>query len=168
MDFEDDRPRMRYEHLAQINDPQLAFVERLTVSQVWRGLVRRIEHAVEFSLALERCVVLERRVAPGAITLERALDFGVYEVRDTVTLVPEHSIDIQVHPDPRWPAARMRTQIEAPTPDSLFLRFIYDWEASDAPATDPGVHEARRQAYRASDLDAVRRIRELAAAGELG
>lgn len=159
---------MRYEHLAQINDPRLAVVEPLTAAQLWQGLVRRVEHAVEFSLALERCIVLERREEAGTIVLERALDFGVYEVRDTVVLVPEQTVEIVVHPDPRWPSARMHTHIETPAPGALFVRFIYDWqEPADTPP-DPNVHQARCQAYRAADLDAVRHIRALAAAGALG
>jgi hypothetical protein len=64
----------------------------------------------------------------------------------------------------------MTITIEEPSPDALFLRFVY--EAESEIAGEGGLDEMtvtlRRQAYEGTDLDTVVRIRALAEAGRLG
>ena len=64
----------------------------------------------------------------------------------------------------------MTITIEEPSPDALFLRFVY--EAESEVAGQDGLDEVtvalRQRAYEGADLDTVVRIRELADAGQLG
>lgn len=157
---------MHFEHLVQINDPQLPMLDPLTRAQLWRGLVRRAEQPTEFVMALESCHIVGRRTDGDATVLERNLDFGPFQVRDEVTLRSLHEVSTLVQGTARWPTSRMVIRIEEPEPQALFLRFTYDAHA-DAQPLDTMALELRQQAYVSSDLDTVRRIRELASAGLL-
>ncbi len=159
---------MHFEHLVQINDPQVPLLDPLTRAQLWRGLVRRAEQPTEFVLALDSCHIVGRRTDGDATVLERNLDFGPFQVRDIVTLRPEHEVHTLAERTERWPTSRMSIRIEEPVPDALFLRFAYEWD-DDAPMgeLDAMALELRQQAYLSSDLDTVQRIRELAQAGLL-
>lgn len=159
---------MHFEHLVQINDPQLPLLDPLTREQLWHGLVRRAEQPTEFILALESCHIVGRRAHGDATVLERNLDFGPFQVRDEVTLHPFQEMATLAQGTARWPTSRMVIRIEEPEPQILFLRFTYDTEdRADADALDAMALELRRQAYVSADLDTVQRIRELASAGLL-
>lgn len=159
---------MHFEHLVQINDPQLPVLEPLSRGQLWRGLVRRAEQPEEFVIALESCQIVGRREEGAATVLERTLDFGPFQVRDTVTMQPLVEVATLAPRTERWPESRMRIRIEEPAPEALFLRFTYEW-ADDGKDSelDAMTLELRKQAYVSADLDTVSRIRELAQAGLL-
>lgn len=157
---------MHFEHLVQINDPQLPLLEPLSRAQLWRGLVRRAEQPEEFVLALDSCHIVGRRNEGELTVLERNLDFGPFQVRDTVTLRPQSEVSTLAEGTERWPKSRMCIAIEEPEPAALFLRFTYEW-AEDAAVgeADAMAQDLRKQAYLSADLDTVARIRELAQAG---
>ncbi len=152
---------MNFEHLIQINDPNTPAVQPLTRAQLWEGLVLRAEQPQLFVIGLERCEILERT----GTTLERELHFGNVVVRDSVTLTPDESVRYDVRADDGEIGGSLLMQIEEPEPDQLFLRFKY----STTLPTDESTEDARqtlgivKEAYRASDIDTVRLIREFAA-----
>ncbi|MGI4936568.1 MAG: AtaL-like protein, partial [Janthinobacterium lividum] len=67
------------------------------------------------------------------------------------------------------PASDLKVTIEEPNPGALFVRFEYDDNnsAKEEPA-EAFYNEFRRSAYQESDIDTIRVIREMAAAGSLG
>jgi hypothetical protein len=59
--------------------------------------------------------------------------------------------------------------IEEPEPDILFVRFVYDDGASAAEdSAEAFYNDFRRSAYKESDIDTIRTIREMAEGGRLG
>lgn len=160
---------MRFEHLVQINDPQLPLLEPLTREQLWRGLVRRAEEPTLFVLALAGATVHARERSGDVVELVRTLDFGNFTVADRVRLYPLERTETHTAATDRWPASRLTIRIEEPGPDALFLRFTYESdEAEGDSALDAVIAALRRRAYESADLDTVRCIRELARRGELG
>lgn len=160
---------MRFEHLVEINDPLMPLLTELTREQLWRGLVLRAEDPTLFIGGLDSVTIDARRELSGVTELERTLDYGSFRVRDRVRLFPQLRSEIHTAAGTSWPASRMTIAIEEPSPDALFLRFIY--EAESEVAGEGGLDEVtvalRQQAYQGADLDTVVRIRELAEAGRL-
>ena len=161
---------MRFEHLVEINDPLMPLLTELTRDQLWRGLVLRAEDPTQFIGGLDRATIDARRELSGITELERTLDYGSFQVRDRVRLFPRQRSEIHTEAGASWPASRMSITIEEPSPDALFLRFVY--EATSEIAGEGGLDEVtvalRQQAYQAADLDTVVRIRALVEAGRLG
>jgi Acetylaranotin biosynthesis cluster protein L len=161
---------MRFEHLVEINDPLMPLLTELTRDQLWRGLVLRAEDPTQFIAGLDRATIDARRELSGVTELERTLDYGSFQVRDRVRLFPWQRSEIHTEAGASWPASRMTITIEEPSPDALFLRFVY--EATSEIAGEGGLDEVtvalRQQAYQGADLDTVVRIRTLAEAGRLG
>ena len=160
---------MRYEHLVQINDPFNPLADTLTRAQLWRGLVLRAEQPTQFVLGLAGSAIRHREVRGDEATLTRDLDFGTFSVHDHVTLKPQQHVQTRTDAGPTWPASRLTITIEAPQPELLFLRFVYEFDEEDD-TTELGAQTdaLRRQAYMRADLDTVARIRALAEMGELG
>lgn len=161
---------MRFEHLVEINDPLMPLLTELTREQLWRGLVLRAEEPARFIVGLERATIDARAQSGDVSELERTLDYGSFTVRDRVRLVPQQRSEIHTPAGASWPASRLTITIEEPTPDALFLRFVYE---SDSEVVGEGGLDAmtvalRQQAYEGADLDTVVRIRALADAGRLG
>ncbi len=161
---------MRFEHLVEINDPLMPLLTEVSRAQLWRGLVLRAEEPTRFVVGLEGATVDARRELSGVTELERTLDYGSFKVRDRVRLMPEHRTEIRTAAGVSWPASRMSITIEEPTPDALFLRFVYeaDSEIVGKGDLDKMTVTLRQQAYEGADLDTVVRIRVLAEAGTLG
>jgi hypothetical protein len=161
---------MRFEHLVQINDPLMPLLTEVSREQLWRGLVLRAEEPTQFIGGLQLATIDARRELSGVTELERTLDYGSFRVRDRVRLFPHHRSEIHTAPGASWPASRMTTTIEEPSPGALFLRFVY--EAESEVAGENGLDEMtvalRERAYEGADLDTVVRIRELVEAGRLG
>ncbi len=161
---------MRFEHLVQINDPLMPLLTEVTRAQLWRGLVLRAEDPAQFVVGLEGVTIDARRELSGVTELERTLDYGSFKVRDRVRLMPDHRTEIRTAAGSSWPASRMTITIEEPSPDALFLRFVY--EAESEVLGEGGLDEVtvalRQQAYEGTDLDTVVRIRALVEAGRLG
>ncbi|HEY0844765.1 MAG TPA: SRPBCC family protein [Noviherbaspirillum sp.] len=156
---------MKFAHLIEINDPLNPLVERLSRTQLWRGLMLRAETPTEFVPYLDRCSILERT----ELSLERELQYGDLVVRDRVTFLPEQRVVYDVPAQKDIPQSRLTMTIEEPEPDIFFVRFEYDDGSGEA--EDPAqamYNDFRRSAYQEADIDTVRTIREMAEAGRLG
>jgi hypothetical protein len=158
---------MRFEHLVQINDPLNPLQESLDAAQLWQGLVLRAEQPQQFVMGLAGFAIHGRATEEEAITLARTLDFGSFSVHDKVLLTPPFKSQTLTEAGPTWAASRLTITIETPEAESLFLRFVYEFDEAKA-ETDAHAAEIlalRRQAYHAADLDTVARIRTLVAMG---
>lgn len=148
---------MNFEHLIQINDPLNPLVEAMTREQLWEGLVLRAEQPQLFVLGLDTCTVLSRT----GNTLERELHYGQATVRDRVTLLANESVRYDILATESHVGGSLTMTIEQPDELQLFLRFEY---STTLPVSDE--EDARRtqeivkSAYRESDIDTVRLIRQ--------
>jgi len=155
---------MRFEHLVQINDLTAPGLERLSREQVWRGLALRAYDPAYFILGLEGCSIRNHERRDNEEVLERTLHFGSFEVEDRVTLLHEQQTRVEVQATDKWPHCTATFSIEEPEPQSLFIRFVYEWDDSKLAEhqLDDDSRLAREQACHAADIDTVQRIRELA------
>ena len=155
---------MKFEHLIEINDPMNPLIDSLTHEQVWRGLVLRAESPKLFVPHLDDCIISERSENGFA----RSLRYGELVINDTVVLVPQIQVRYEVAAQKDISASSLVMTIETPDANSLWVRFQYD-DGNDA-ATDAAnamYDDFRRSAYQESDIDTIRIVRELAAAGRL-
>lgn len=151
---------MRFEHLLEINDPNLAYVESLSRTQVWSGLMHRVEDSRTFLPGLDECLILSR--AEGLV--ERVLRWGQMEVRDRVSFEAEQWVKFETLPSAHHGGGMLTVSIEEPVPGRLFLRCIYETVfAVGHEAEDESYADFVRQAYEEADKDMLLRIRELAA-----
>jgi hypothetical protein len=152
---------LNFEHLVQINDPLNPLMEDMTRDQLWEGLVLRAEQPQLFVLGLDSCTILSRTEG----TLERELHYGHATVRDHVTLQPKESVRYDIMATSAHVGGSLTMTIEQPDPVQLFLRFEYQ---TTLPTTEekPADNDVRqtqeivKSAYRESDIDTVRLIRE--------
>lgn len=152
---------MNFEHLIEINDPGNMLLEPLSRNQLWQGLVLRAETPELSVMALDACVMLERRID----YLKRELRFGQLRIRDEVFMTPMEEIRYEVTGCESFPASTLVMRIEEPFPGRLFVRFIY---SSKQEQEDEMVRDHLKQAYIEADNDTVAVIRELGKRGELG
>lgn len=160
---------MHYEHLIQINDPDNELLTPMTRSQLWRGLMRRVEQPEEFLIAVESV----RFPARGEGWLKREMQLGPLKVEDHIRLEHEVAIHFETAPSDQHQGGSFAMHIEEPSIGDLFVRFVYHTQLPDAPATESSQDDAYfasfvKKAYRDTDIDAVRWIRELLETGELG
>ena len=148
---------MNFEHLIQINDPLNPFVEAMTRAQLWEGLVLRAEQPQLFVLGLDTCTVLSRTEN----MLERELHYGQATVRDRVTLLANESVRYDILATETHVGGSLTMTIEQPDELQLFLRFEY---STTLPVSDDEdarqTQEIVKSAYRESDIDTVRLIRQ--------
>lgn len=159
---------MHFEHLIQINDTELFGVDTLSRAQVWLGLQARAHRPGKFILGLESADILNtEQTAEGNLRLQRRLDFGSFQILDEIELFDNQRTENRIHPSPVSGASSMVIQIEEPEAGQLWLRFTYEVEdpagLSQAEQEElQQYNEARKQAYKAADIDTVKIIRELA------
>jgi hypothetical protein len=150
---------LNFEHLIQINDPLNPLVEKLTREQLWEGLVLRAEQPQLFVIGLDSCTILSRT----DLTLERELHYGSATVRDRVTLTPNESVRYDILPTQAYVGGSLTMTIEQPNASQLFLRFQYETTLPTADTEDARqTTEIVKSAYRESDIDTVRLIRQYA------
>jgi len=148
---------LNFEHLIQINDPLNPFVESMTREQLWEGLVLRAEQPQLFVLGLDSCTILSRTDS----TLERELHYGQATVRDRVTLAPTESVRYDILATESYVGGSLTMTIEQPDELQLFLRFEYKTTLPAADTEDTRqTNEIVKSAYRESDIDTVRLIRQ--------
>ena len=148
---------MNFEHLVQINDPLNPLVESMTREQLWEGLVLRAEQPQLFVLGLDSCTILARTDS----TLERELHYGHATVRDRVTLTPNDSVRYDILATDAHVGGSLTMTIEQPDALQLFLRFEYRTTLPTADNEDARqTSEIVKSAYRESDIDTVRLIRQ--------
>lgn len=157
-------PQMKFEHLIQINDPLNPLIDALTREQLWRGLVLRADSPKMFIPHLDECTIDEREAA----TCRRTLRYGELVIVDRVTFTPLQEVRYDVAEQGEIKASSLVMTIESPSEHTLYVRFKYD-DGQD-PATDAAnamYDDFRKSAYVEADIDTIRIIRELAAAGRL-
>ncbi len=153
---------MNFEHLIQINDPLNPFVETMTREQLWEGLVLRAEQPQLFVLGLDSCTILSRTDS----TLERELHYGEATVRDRVTLTASESVRYDILATQSYVGGSLTMSIEQPDDLQLFLRFKYETTLPAADTEDERTtSEIVKSAYRESDIDTVRLIRQYVQGG---
>jgi hypothetical protein len=155
---------MKFEHLIEINDPLNPLIDELTGDQLWRGLVLRAETPKLFVPHLDECQI-EQRHADG---FSRRCRYGELEIADRVILTAPREVRYEVAAQGDISASSLTMTIESPSEHTLFVRFKYD-DGHDA-ATDAAnamYDEFRKSAYQEADIDTIRIVRELAAAGRL-
>ena len=155
---------MKFVHLIEINAADNPLIDPLSRDQLWRGLVLRAERPTLFVMALDACEITNR----SEIGLSRTLQFGKLIVRDEVRFLPQQQVQYHVPQQNEIPASDLTMTIEEPEAGALFVRFEYDdhKEASDD-AEAEFYNNFRRDAYKESDIDTIRKIRELAMEGQL-
>jgi hypothetical protein len=148
---------LNFEHLIQINDPTNPLVQPMTREQLWEGLVLRAEQPQLFVLGLDSCTILAR----AGDTLERELHYGHATVRDRVTFAPNESVRYDILATAEYVGGSLTMTIEEPDALQLFLRFEY---STTLPTAETGeeheTSEIVKSAYRESDIDTVRLIRQ--------
>lgn len=156
---------MKFAHLIEINDPLNPLLDPLSRAQIWRGLVLRATTPTTFVPHLDRCTLLEQ----SGLHLVRELQFGDVILRDKVRFLPQQQVIYEVPAQEGIPPSRLTMTIEEPEPDVLFVRFEYENEVSaEQDAVNAMYDDFRRSAYKESDIDTIRVIRQLAEAGHLG
>jgi len=156
---------LNFEHLIQINDPLNPLVETLTREQLWEGLVLRAEQPQLFVLGLDTCTILSRTED----TLERELHYGQVTVRDRVTLQSNQSVRYDILATETYVGGSLTMTIEQPDELQLFLRFEYSTTLPVADDEDARqTQEIVKSAYRESDIDTVRLIRQYVQGKEPG
>lgn len=151
---------MRFEHLVEINDPDNPQHYVLDRTQLWEGLMARVEDSVPFLPGLQECRILSREA--GAV--ERLLVFGSAEVRDRASFAAGEWVCFETRRTATHAGGTLTIRIEEPEAGRLFLRFVYETSFAE-PGDDPEAAayvDYLRSAYHAADLDTVQLIRELA------
>ncbi|MES2127813.1 MAG: SRPBCC family protein [Pseudomonadota bacterium] len=155
---------MKFEHLIEINDPLNPLIDTLTREQLWRGLVLRADSPKLFVPHLDECTVDQREAG----SFRRRLRYGELEIEDIVTLTPLQQVRYDVRAQKDISASSLTMTIEAPSEQRLFVRFQYDdGHDAETDAANAMYDDFKRSAYVEADIDTIRIVRELAAAGRL-
>jgi hypothetical protein len=155
---------MKFEHLIEINDPLNPLIDTLTHEQVWRGLVLRAESPKLFVPHLDE-VHIGERTDKG---FRRTQRYGELVIEDTVVLEYPYVIRYEVAAQGEISKSSLTMTIETHGTDHLFVRFEYE-DAHNAreDAENAMYDDFRRSAYKESDIDTIRVLRELAEDGRL-
>ncbi|WP_415036423.1 SRPBCC family protein [Azonexus sp.] len=154
---------MKFEHLIAINDPGNPLLQPMTRAQLWRGLEYRVDNPLPFSPGLRASTLLER----SSTQAKRLLDFGAVKLIDQVGLRLGEAVDFVIAPGPEHPGGSLCIRIEEPLPEALFLRFTYHTTLEQTHGEDAAYVDYVKAAYRDADIECVRTLRELQAAGLL-
>ncbi len=155
---------MLFEHIVEINHPDIPSDQWLSLDQLWQGLVLRATHPKLFVPHLDECHVGEI----DDYIISRELHYGKLIIHDQVTFTPHQHVHYAVPAQGEIPASNLHMHIETPQENVTVVRFVYDdhQPEPDNP-TDAMVNDFRRSAYLESDLDVIRVIRERALTGQL-
>lgn len=155
---------MKFTHILVINDPLNPLIESLTRTQLWNGLLLRVESPKMFVPWLDSCRVYDR-TEDG---LSREQRYGELTILDRASFTPQERIEIQVPQQKDIPASTLVMSIEEPQPGILCVRFEYDDGVEEVEGSmDAFYNEFRQSAYKESDIDTVGIIRQLAEQGRL-
>ena len=113
---------MRFEHLLQVNDPGNPRIAPMSRSELWRGLMVRVESPQRFELGPDRC---EARVGESEDERVRSIHFGSLRFEDRVLLEPERRIVFTPQPHEGAAPVHLVITLEEPAAGALFLRFVY-------------------------------------------
>lgn len=170
---------MRFEHLIEINPPDLGLTLAFTREELWRGLLVRVFEPEAFPLGPDTSHWQEEAAGPvadtalaeparpaGALRLRRHLRFGAVELADRVQVQAMQGMVFTPDERPDATPVVLTLTLEEPHAGMLWLRFVYE---SVRPLT---VEEAfydgfRRSAWLENDRDMVRTLRTWLAQGRL-
>ena len=95
--------------------------------------------------------------------------YGRARIQDRVTLEPHTRVTYTTAATGEHAGGSLTMTIETGDNNAAFIRFVYDTTLPNADESgDTRYAEIVKSAYRESDIDTVRRIREIAATGRLG
>ena len=155
---------MKFEHLVEINDILNPLNDVITREQLWRGLVLRAESPKLFVPYLDESTITARNTNG----FSRSLRYGDLVINDEVRFVELDSVLYDVAAQKDIPQSSLLMKIEEPSPDALFVRFLYDdGHSAEEDIANEMYNEYRRSAYQEADIDTIRVIREMAEAGRL-
>lgn len=157
---------MRFEHLIEINSPQLAMrsmVAVFTREQLWQGLMARVQTPQRFPNGPESCDWQETEAG----VFQRTLRFGQHVLQDEVRTEPLHSMQFTPQPHGETVPIRLTISIEEPQAQQMVLRFVYLGMAEQTPE-EAYYNDYRRSAWLHNDRDMVTTLREWLENGELG
>ena len=155
---------MKFVHLIEINSIDNPLMAPLSRTQLWHGLVLRAERPTLFVLGLDSCEVTER----SEHSVSRTLQFGNLMIHDQVRFVSQHLVHYHVPEQNDIPTSDLTMTIEEPASGALFVRFEYDDHQQTTEDDEADFYDNfRREAYKESDIDTVRVIRQLAIQGQL-
>ncbi len=155
---------MKFVHLIEINAVDNPLIAPLTRAQLWRGLVLRAERPTLFLLGLDSCDITQRTEQG----ISRTLQFGKLIIHDHVRFLSEHQVHYHVPQQNEIPTSDLTMTIEEPASGALFVRFEYDDHLETAEGDEADFYNNfRRDAYKESDIDTVRMIRQFAMEGQL-
>ncbi|WP_035059226.1 SRPBCC family protein [Andreprevotia chitinilytica] len=159
---------MYFEHAVVINEPGNPLVTPLSIEQLWNGLVLRAEAPDLFLDHVDEVRILER----SAGVLLREMQMGNLMVRDRIKLTPHQSVHHDTEANEQHQGGTLTITIEVPEAEQLLVRFVYNTPVEEH---DPQAGEGEanyvaylKAAYRNMDVEALRKIRSMAEAGELG
>jgi hypothetical protein len=151
---------LQLEHLVAVNDPSNDLV--LTRAQLWKGLLIRAECPDIFMPHVDEVNILERSPAH----LLRKMVIGAMHIQDRIHFQHEQHVRYDTEPSEQHGGGTLLMTIEEPETNMLFVRFHYQ-----TPQDDQGEEEEfakfLKAAWQQSDVDTIKKIRELAAEGLL-
>ena len=114
---------------------------------------------------VDRVRIIER----GEQWLQREMVMGKLIVQDKIDYTHETQVHYHTAASEDHGAGEMIMKIEEPISESLFVRFTYVTPHPDTPDPETAHYlEFLKSAWRETDIDTIRKIRELAAMGQLG
>ena len=149
---------MRFEHLIEINAPQLGLqvaTPVFTREQLWRGLMQRVQAPQRFPMGPDRCEWQETE--PGVF--RRTVHFGAHVLHDEVRTEPGQLLVFTPEAHGDTTPIRLSIAIEEPRPGQMVLRFIYEALAEQS-AEEAYYNDYRHNAWLHSDRDMVRTLRQ--------
>jgi hypothetical protein len=143
---------LHHEHLVRINDPAIPSGAWLTRRQLWEALRYTVLIPQSLDNSIDEASV---STADDNGTLRRIIRRGYSTTTDAVEVREQRSLMIRADASSSFAGSTLLIRIEEPAPEILFVRFIYDLIGLDAERTEEE-DNARRDAYRASDIERVR------------
>ncbi len=154
--FTQDLPLLEFEHIVQVNDLSDASIQKISRSQLWRGLEMRARTPQKFNRRLN-C----QAKSLGENEFLRTIDVGSSTFCEHVILFPEKKICTSTIAEHDQIMAESTTSIEEPEAGALFVRFCYKRELDESDQ-HVNVGEHLKAAYVQVDRDIIAMIRTLA------
>ena len=154
---------MHYEHLVAVNDLSNPLILALTRSQVWRGLLLKVEAPDLFLPNVEAAEIIQRSPS----LLIREMQLGALKIRDHIHLQFEQQIRYETQANDQHAGGMLTIEIIEPDEDNLLVRFTYNTPSEE---TEEELKYASylQKMWRDVDIESIRIIRALAEEEQLG
>ena len=123
-------------------------------NDIYSGLLDFVYRPERYIEALESSQVAAIDQADGGV-LVRRLDFGNFQVKDHVTLVPGKKITFSVAASQGIPESKFSIALEQPENNGVLLRFTYHEVANPEMAGQEFLQSLRNDAWRTKDVAVV-------------